>query len=84
MDIETKQFYTAVALVISKVKKDKKIKYTDLCYANDIPQSTFDDIMNAKTKASFFNIAKVIKGLGLNFEEFGKLLDNEFPKDFFN
>ncbi len=84
MNDETKKFYSAVSNVIFKVREAKNIKYTELCYANDIPQSTFDDIMNAKTKASFYNVAKVVKGLGMNFEEFGKLLDKELPIDFLN
>ena len=84
MDDKAKQFYIAVSAVISQVKNDKNIRYTDFCYGNDIPQSTYDDIINAKTKATFYNIAKVVKGLDLNFEEFGKLLDKKLPLDFLN
>ena len=44
--------------------------------------STYDDIVNAKTKASYYNVSKIIKGLGLSFEEFGRLLDKELPENF--
>lgn len=84
MQDDTRQLYIAIAKIICKIKEDKKIKYTELCYANDIPMSTYDDIVNAKTKASFYNISKIIKGLGLTFEEFGKLLDKELPNNLFD
>ncbi len=84
MQEDVKELYIAISKVISKVKDDKGIKYTELCYENEIPMSTYDDIINAKTKATFYNIAKVVRGLGLNFEEFGKLLDKELPEEFFD
>jgi hypothetical protein len=49
---------------------------------NDIPSSTYDAIVNANSKTYFYNIAKVVKALGLSFEEFGKMLDEELPKNF--
>ena len=82
MQDDTKKLYLAISKVINTVKNEKGIKYTELCYENEIPMTTYDDIINAKTKASFYNISKIIKGLGLSFEEFGKLLDNELPEDF--
>lgn len=77
-------FYMAVANAIKTTKEEKGIKYTELCYENDISTSTYDNIINAKNQATAFNIAKIIKGLGLNFEEFGRLLDKNLPKDFLN
>lgn len=74
----------AVANAIKTTKEEKGIKYTELCYENDISTSTYDNIINAKNQATAFNIAKIIKGLGLNFEEFGRLLDKNLPKDFLN
>ncbi len=82
MQDDIKQLYEAISRVICKVKKDKGIKYTNLCYENDIPMSTYDDIVNAKTKASYYNVSKITKALGLSFEEFGKLLDNELSDNF--
>ncbi len=82
MQENSKMLYKAVAVVISEQKDLKGIKYTELCYENEIPMSTYDDIINAKTKASFYNIAKVVKALDLSFEEFGKLLDKKLPKNF--
>lgn len=82
MQDKTQKLYRAISNVLCKVKNEKSIKYTNLCYENDIPPSTFDDIINAKNKSSFINIAKVTKALGLTFEDFGKLLDEELGKDF--
>ena len=82
MQDKTQKLYEAVSVVLCKIKNKKGIKYTSLCYENDIPTSTYDDIINAKNKATFVNIAKITKALGLTFEEFGKLLDEELGKDF--
>ena len=82
MQEEVKQLYTAISRIIVKIKEEKGIKYTELCYENEIPMSTYDDIVNAKTKASYYIVSKIIKGLGLSFEEFGKLLDKELPENF--
>ncbi len=84
MQDEAKILYRAIAKIIAEQKNNKGIKYTELCYENEIPMTTYDDIVNAKTKASYYNIAKVVKALGLSFEEFGKLLDKELPPDFLN
>ena len=69
MQEDVKKLYIAISKIINKVKNEKG-------------NLTFFRIINAKTKASFYNITKIIKGLGLSFEEFGKLLDEELPKDF--
>lgn len=82
MQDDVTQLYKCTSKVICDVKDEKSIKYTELCYANDIPMSTYDDIINAKRKTSFYNIAKVVKALGLTFEEFGKRLDKELPNNF--
>ena len=82
MQDEVTQLYKATSRIISDVRKLKGIKYTEFCYENDIPMSTYDDIINAKRQTSFYNIAKVIRALGLSFEEFGRLLDKELPKGF--
>ena len=74
--------YKTIGKLIKKVKKEKGIKYTELCYENDISTSTYDNIVSAKKQSNFYNIAKVVKALGLNFETFGKLLDDELPKNF--
>ena len=74
--------YKTIGKLIKKVKEEKGIKYTELCYENDISTSTYDNIVSANKQSNFYNIAKVIKALGLNFETFGKLLDDELPKNF--
>ncbi len=74
--------HKAISKTISLIREDKGVRYTDLCFGYDIPTSTFDDIMSAKRLSSFYSIAKVIKALGLSFEEFGALLDKELPENF--
>ena len=74
--------HKAISKTISLIRKDKGIRYTDLCLGFDIPTSTYDDIISAKRMTSFYNIARVIKALGLSFKEFGELLDNELPENF--
>ena len=79
MQEDSKTLYKAISNVIHKVRTNKDIKYTDFCYENDIPMSTYDAIINASTQSSCYSISKVIKALGLNFEQFGALLDKELP-----
>ena len=84
MQDDSKILYEAISKIVHKARTDKNIKYTDFCYENDIPMSTYDAIINASSQSSFYNIAKVVKGLGLNFEKFGKLLDKELPKKYWD
>ena len=84
MQESAKILYKSIASVIKKARLENELNYTDFCYENDIPMSTYDYILLAKTQASFFNVAKVVKALGLSFEEFGRLLDKELPDDFMN
>ena len=84
MQEKSKIFYKTIANLIRRIKAEKSIKYTELCYENDIPTSTYDDIVNARNQAKFHDIAKIINGLGISFEEFGALLDKELPNDLFN
>ena len=39
-------FIAAISRIIVKIKEEKGIKYTELCYENEIPMSTYDDIVN--------------------------------------
>ena len=84
MQRNSKILYSAISRVVHKIRTSKNIKYTDFCYENDIPMSTYDTVINASAKSSFYNIAKIIKALGLNFEEFGKLLDEELPATYWD
>lgn len=82
MQENAKILYKSIAKVIGTARKRSSLNYTDFCYENDIPMSTYDYILLAKTNASFYNVAKIVKALGLSFEEFGALLDKELPKNF--
>ena len=82
MQDNSKILYKTIGEIIKQVKYEKGIKYTNLCYENDIPTSTYDDIVNGKNQATFYNIAKIIKALGLTFEEFGIMLDEKLSQNF--
>lgn len=84
MQEDSKILYEAISRVIHRTRTDKNIRYTDFCYENDVAMSTYDAIINATTQSSYYNIAKVIKGLGLNFQEFGALLDKELPPTYWD
>lgn len=83
MQDDAKKLYSAIAKIISEYRKEKGIKYTEFCYENEIPMSTYDDIVAARNNASYYNIARIVKALGLSFEEFGRMLDKELPEDLF-
>lgn len=70
--------------LISYLRKEKGVGYLDFCDENSIATSTYDNIVNGATKPSFYNVFKIIKALGLNFEEFGALLDEKLPAKFWD
>lgn len=82
MQDNKRKLYEAVSHIVDLERKNLGIKYTDFCLGNDIPTSTYDDIINANRQTSFYNIAKVVKALDLSFAEFGELLDKELPENF--
>ena len=84
MQYEAQILHNKISEIITRTREGKGITYTDFCLGNDIPTSTYDAIINAKSKTYFYNIAKVVKALGLSFEEFGKMLDDELPENFMN
>lgn len=77
MQEEDLKLYKAVGTVLRKVRKAKNLKFTIFCYENDIAKSTLNNIENGTKQTYFSKIAKIITCLGLNFEEFGRLLDKE-------
>ena len=74
------KLYKAIANVLRSEREKKNYKFTIFCYENDIAKSLLNTIENGKTQTYFSNIARVIKALGLSFEEFGKLLDEELKR----
>ena len=82
MQQETKRLYEAASKIIDARRKELGINYTDFCLGNDIPTSTYDDIINASRQTSFYNIAKVVKALDLSFAQFGEMLDKELPDNY--
>jgi len=71
------KLYKAIGKVLREYRLSKNLKFTIFCYENDITTSTLNNVENAVTQTYFSKIAHIIKALGLNFEEFGKLLDKE-------
>lgn len=81
MQEKYRKFYKSVAEVL-RTERKKSAKFTIFCYENDIAKSLLNTIENGNTQTYFANVARVVKALGLSFEEFGKLLDDELGKDF--
>ena len=81
MQDRDKKIYKAVSKILQEQRKKKNLKFTIFCYENDIATSLLNTIENGKTHTYFSNIIRVIKALGLSFEEFGKLLDKELGEN---
>lgn len=81
-ETRVKLLYQLIGDIINNTRKEKGIGYLDFCHENDISTSTYDNLVSGKTKAYFWNIAKTINALGLNFEQFGKILDKKLPPEF--
>ena len=84
MQDDAKLLHSAISKIIKNERAKIGVSYTDFCLGNDIPSSTYDAIIKAENHVYCFNVAKVIKALGLSFEEFGKMLDEELPENFMN
>lgn len=72
----------AIGRVVKKVRMQKGLKFTIFCYENDISKTTLHMIENGKNKPIVTSLFKIIKALGLTFEEFGALLDDELPTNY--
>ncbi len=79
---DDKVILEAIGRVIRKVRKCKKLKFTIFCYENDISKTTLYMIEKGLNKAYITSLFKIIKALGLTYEEFGRLLDNELPENY--
>ncbi len=53
MQDNKRKLYEAVSHIVDSERKNLGIKYTDFCLGNDIPNSTYDDIINANRQTSF-------------------------------
>lgn len=82
MQDKSKILYEAIGILVKEIREEKNMSYTDFCYGNGLPMSTYNDLMKAKSEASCYTLSRFIKGLGMNFEEFGARLDKALPKDF--
>lgn len=81
MQDETKILYQSIGKVLKQDRLNKNISYTNFCYENDIPMTTYDDIIAGRYQSTFYNIFKIVRALGMNLEEFGKLVDKELPPE---
>ena len=84
MQDREQQLKDAIGRVISKVRKQNKLKFTIFCYENDISKTTLYMIEKGKNKSYVTNLFQIVEALGLTYEEFGKLLDEELPKDYYS
>lgn len=81
MQDETKILYKILGDLLKQERLEKGTGFNMFCYENDIPKSTYNEIIKGKNKANFYNIFKIVRALGLNFEEFGKKLDSALPPE---
>lgn len=81
MQDEIKVLYETIGSILRDERVRQGIEYTRFCDENGIPISTYDEILKGKKKTNYYNIFKIIRALGLNFENFGKLLDKELPAE---
>ncbi|MBQ4647003.1 MAG: helix-turn-helix transcriptional regulator [Candidatus Gastranaerophilales bacterium] len=81
MQEQDAKLYKNVAKILRTQRKEKDLKFTIFCYENDIATSSLNTIEKGETKIYFSNIARVVRALGLSFEEFGKLLDEEVKEN---
>ena len=84
MQDKSKLLHKVLGDLVTEIRIDKGIKYLDFCDGNSIATSTYDNIVNGKTKVTFHNVYKIVKAFGLTFEQFGKLLDEHLPEDFWD
>ena len=71
-----------ISKIVQDLREQQDKNYLAFCDENSIATSTYDNIINATNNTSFYNLSKVIKGLGLNFSQFGEILDSNLPKEF--
>ncbi|MCM1004289.1 MAG: helix-turn-helix domain-containing protein [Candidatus Gastranaerophilales bacterium] len=71
-----------VGELILDARKSAGITFTDFCYGNDIKKGTYERVIKGKTQVSLYNVSKMIKALGWNFQKFGEELDKQLPKEF--
>lgn len=72
----------AIGRVIYKERIRRNLKFTIFCYENDIPKTTLYMIEHGKNKTYSTNLFRIVQALGLSFEDFGRLLQEELPNDF--
>ena len=84
MQDKDKILQEAIGRVIYKIRKQKKLKFTIFCYENDISKTTLYMIEKGKCSPYATTLYEIIRCLGVSFEEFGKLLDKELPKNYWD
>ena len=80
MQDESKLLYTKVAEIFKEKKLATNQNFTNFCVKNGLASSTYDDILNARTQATFYTIFKVLRANNLKWEDFGRLLDDKLPE----
>ena len=84
MQDKNKILQEAIGRVITKVRKQKNLKFTIFCYENDISKTTLYMIEKGKNKPYVTSLFEIIEALGLTYTEFGALLDKELPETYWD
>ncbi len=68
----------AIGRAIRNERKRRGIKFTIFCYEHEFPTTTLYMLETGNSKTSAVNVFKIAEELGLTFQEFGALVDEEF------
>lgn len=82
MQDKNKILQEAIGRVIKKIRKQKNFKFTIFCYENDISKTTLYMIEKGKNKPYVTSLCEIIRALGISYGEFGALLDEELPSEY--
>lgn len=67
--------------IIKELRQNNPKKYVMFCDESGLPNSTLNNIENGLRSAKLYTVAKIIKALGLNFKDFGEILDDKVPQN---
>ena len=84
MQVRNKILQEAIGRVITKIRKQKNLKFTIFCYENDISKTTLYMIEKGKNKPYVTSLCEIIEALEISYEEFGALLDKELPPTYWD
>ncbi|MCM1003717.1 MAG: helix-turn-helix domain-containing protein [Candidatus Gastranaerophilales bacterium] len=77
------KFSKLIGELLKELRKSNTKKYVMFCDENGIADSTLQNIEAGLRSPKLYTVCRIIKALGLSFEEFGAILDKKIDKDIF-